>query len=95
MKKSHLSIKESDIRKQIRDYLRLRGWLVLYFLQGLGCYPGLSDMAAIKNGKTIWIEIKRPGKSIQSNKQKAFQAQIESHGGQYIIATCIEDLEVI
>ena len=94
MKKSHLSIKESDIRKQVRDFLQVKGWYVVYFLAGLGVFPGLSDMAAIKNGKILWIEIKKPGGK-QSEKQKIFQEQIELHGGEYIIATCIEDLEAI
>ena len=93
--KAPLPVKESDIRRQVRDYLRLKGWLVLYFLQGLGCYPGLSDMAAIKEGKVLWIEIKKPGKNVQSEKQAEFQMQLEAHGGVYIIARGIEDLEVL
>ena len=93
MKKSHLPIKESDVRKLTRDYLRLRGYYVLYFLQGLGCLPGLSDMAAIKDGRTLWLEIKKPGKGIQSDKQKAFQDEVERHGGEYRIIRGIDDLE--
>lgn len=88
-------IKESDIRKQVRDYLRLKGWLVIYLLQGLGCYPGLSDLVAIKGGKVVWIELKKPGKSVQSEKQIIFQEQIESHGGIYRVVRGIEDLEGI
>lgn len=90
-----LNILESDIRKQVKDYLQKTGWLVLYFLQGLGSYSGLSDLCAIKNGRVLWIEIKRPGKGKQSEKQVEFQQQIESHGGTYIIATGVEDLEKI
>ena len=92
MKKSHV-LTESDIRKQIRDYLRIRGYLVLYFLQGLGCYPGLSDMCAIKDGQTLWLEIKKPGGKL-SEKQIEFKRQIEAHGGTYIVVTGFEDLKI-
>ena len=87
-------LKESDIRKQIRDYLRLKGWYVMYFLAGLGAFPGLSDMAVIKEGRVLWVEIKKSGGK-QSEKQIEFQRQIEAHGGTYIIATSIDDLEEI
>lgn len=93
-KKSY-PLKESDIRRQIRDYLKLKDWYVMYFLAGLGAFPGLSDMAAIKDGKVLWIEIKKPGGGKQSEKQKVFQEQIEAYGGTYVIATSIDDLEGI
>ena len=30
-----------------------------------------------------------------SDVQKAFQAAIEEHGGRYILARCVEDVEVL
>jgi len=65
-------IKESGIRRQIQDYLRWNGWAVYYNLQGLGCYPGLSDLVALKDGRAVFIEVKRPG-GRQSEAQKKFQ----------------------
>lgn len=44
-----MSVKESDIRKQIQDYLRWTGGFVYYNLAGLGSYPGLSDLVAVKS----------------------------------------------
>ncbi len=85
-------MKESDIRRQIQDFLRWRGWFVYYNLQGLGCYPGLSDLVAVKGGRVVHIEIKtKTGK--QSEKQEDFQADLERAGGTYIIARRIEDVE--
>ena len=84
-------MKESEIRAQVRDLLRWKGWFVYYLLQGLGCYPGLSDMVAVKNGRVIHIELKpRTGK--QSDNQIQFQADIEAAGGEYRVVRCIEDV---
>jgi len=90
MAKSRVS--ETDIRRQIQDYLRLTGWFVYYNLQGLGSYPGLSDLVAVKGGKVVHIEVKRPG-GHQSENQKRFQANLEAAGGAYVVAKSVEDVE--
>ena len=69
--------KETDIQNQIRDYLRMKGWL-----------------SALKDGITIYIEVKT-SKGYQSDYQKQFQQDIESHGGVYILARSIEDVQDI
>lgn len=86
-----MTLKESDIRRQIQDYLRWSGWFVYYNLQGLGCYPGLSDLVAVKNGEVVNIEIKTK-RGRQSEKQKAFQNDIEKAGGKYLLARSLEDI---
>lgn len=83
---------ETVIQNQIRDLLRMDGWFVIRHQQGMGCHKGLSDLTAIKEGRTIYIEVKtKYGK--QSDWQIKFQHDIESHGGTYILARCIEDVE--
>ncbi len=86
--------KESEIRAQIKQYLEWQGWFVFYHLQGLGSYPGLPDLQAVKDGRTIYIEVKRPG-GRQSAKQKKFQQDLEAAGGIYILARKIEDLNMV
>ena len=86
-----LKLKESDIRKQLQDYLRWRGWHVHYNLQGLGSYRGASDLTAIKAGRTVWLEVKTPT-GTQSDDQVKFQADIEAAGGEYVLAYSIECL---
>jgi len=82
---------ETAIKNSIKSYLNLKGWFFYHNLQGLGCFKGLADLTAMKNGKIIWIEIKRPdGK--QSDYQKLFQQHIEDEGGIYIIARSVQDL---
>jgi hypothetical protein len=89
-----MKLKESEIRAQVKEYLELQGWFVFYHLQGLGSYPGLPDLQAVKNGRTLYIEIKRPG-GRQSEKQKKFQHNLEAAGAKYIIARGIEDIRNI
>ena len=85
------SLRESEIRAQVQDLLRWRGWYVYYNLQGLGSYPGLSDLVAVKKGRIIHIELKtKTGK--QSDKQEKFQADIEAAGGEYRVVRCLEDV---
>ena len=83
---------ETVIQNQIRDILRMDGWFVIRHQQGMGCHKGLSDLTAIKDGVTIYIEVKtKTGK--QSDSQREFQKDIENHGGTYILARRIEDVE--
>ena len=92
LKLTSLKVTEKDIRGVCRDYLRLRGWFVFHLLQGLGCFPGLSDLVAIKDGRVLFVELKRPGKNIQSDPQKKFQSEIESAGGEYILVDSLEGI---
>ena len=97
MKKAKLKtlkdfITESDVRKVCKDYLQFKGWFVFHLLQGLGCYPGLTDMVAIKEGRVLFIECKRPVGGIHRKPQKEFKADVERAGGEYILAECLEDL---
>lgn len=83
---------EGEVRKLITDYLRWNGWFVYYNLAGLGGYPGLPDLVATKDGKTIHIELKRPGGK-QRPAQVEFQRDLEAAGGTYILADKLEDVE--
>ena len=84
-------VTEADIRRQVRDYLRIRGWFVFHILQGLGCYPGVTDLIAVRDGRIVFIELKtKTGK--QSDYQKQFQSDLEAAGGEYILCRGIDDL---
>ncbi|MHB1420822.1 MAG: hypothetical protein ACYCX4_14795 [Bacillota bacterium] len=83
--------KESDIQRQIKDYLQWHGWFVFKNHQSLGSYPGVADLTAIKR-RTVWIEVKTL-EGRQSDDQIKFQRDVEEHGGEYILARGIEDVE--
>lgn len=95
MAKKKLPVRESDIQAAIRDYLRWTGWYVIRHHQTLGSHKGLSDLQAVKNGRTLYIEVKTPQGRL-SKHQEAFRDAILAAGGEYIVARCLEDvLEVI
>lgn len=85
-------LRESQIRKQIIDYIKLKGIKYVYNLQGLGCYKGISDLTLFfKNGVTVWVEIKtETGK--QSEYQRIFQKMLEETGNKYMIVRSLDDL---
>ena len=85
---------ETEILRGIRQYLQVHGWYVIRHHQGLGCHKGLSDLTAIRNGVTVYIEVKKR-KGYQSSVQKKFQAEIEAHGARYILAKGIEDVKCL
>jgi Holliday junction resolvase len=87
-----VKVTETDIRRQIQDYLRIRGWFVFYIVQGLGAYKGIPDLIAVKNGRVLFIELKTP-RGRQSDHQKKFQADLEAAGGEYILCRGAEDLQ--
>jgi len=87
----HLPLKETDIQRQIRDYLRAAGWYVIRNQQNMGSHAGLSDLTAIRRGRVLWIEVKTQ-KGTQSDAQIEFQQAIEAHGGEYVLARCLEDV---
>ena len=83
---------ETILKQQIKDWLKWNNWFYFSVLQGLGCYPGICDIIACKNSIVLFIEIKSK-KGYQSEKQKKFQANIESQKCHYLLIQSIEDLE--
>jgi len=94
-------MKETEIQKQILDYLRLKK--VFCYRQNSGAFKtqsghfyrfgtaGSPDIIAVINGKYIGIEVKLP-KGRQSQSQKDFQKQLENAGGEYILARNLSDI---
>lgn len=91
MKKFKFKLSESDIKEQIKGYLRIKGWFSFPIFQGLGSYKGISDRIAVKGGRVLFIEVKTD-KGNQSNDQIDFQADIEGSGGEYYVVRSLEDL---
>lgn len=90
-KKFKLKITETDIKNQVKDYLSLKGYFHFHILQGLGAYKGIPDRIAIKDGRTIYLEIKKPN-GTQSPEQIDFEKNITYQKGEYYLIKCLEDL---
>lgn len=84
-------LKESEIQKQIVDYLKATRWLVIRNQQNIGSHKGLSDLTALRDGRVLFIEVKGP-RGVQSDHQERFQREVEAHGGQYVLARRLEDV---
>ncbi len=84
--------KESEIQAAVRDWLRWHKWLVIRNHQTLGSHKGLSDLVAVKGGRVLWIEVKRPGGELRPDQER-FRDEILAHGGEYLVARSVEDVE--
>ena len=82
---------ENLIKEQIKDYLNIMDWFHFPIRQGLGCYKGLCDRIAIKNGKVLFIECKGQ-KGRLTPDQERFKEYIEMYGGIYVEAKSYEDV---
>jgi hypothetical protein len=82
---------ETHIRKQITDALRWDGWYVMYNFQGVGSVRGVADLYCLKEGRSVWLEVKTPT-GRQSDDQRRWEAAIRTQGGEYRVARRIEDV---
>lgn len=87
-----LKVTETGLLHQVRDFLRMHDWFVIRNQQGLGSHPGMTDLTAIRTGMTVWIEIKT-AKGRVSEDQDAFRRDVQEHGGKWLMAKSIEDVE--
>ena len=86
-----IKITETDIKHQVKEYLDLMRWFSFPLVAGLGSYPGLPDRIAIKGGRILFLEIKRPSGRL-SEEQKLFQANMGNVRGEYYVVRSLEDL---
>lgn len=82
---------ETALKRQVKDYLALRGVWNVPLLQGIGSYKGLPDRIAIKAGKTYFLEFKSPTGRL-SEYQQEFKTNTEDAGGIYIEVRSVEDV---
>jgi len=83
---------ETGILRQVRDFLRLHGWMVVRIHQSLGSEKGIPDLVAVREGQTVWIEVKAP-KGRLSEYQERWLQDLENHDGSWLVVRGIEDVE--
>ena len=100
-------LKEKEIKRQITDYLRLKGWKV-YRLNNAGIYnpksksfffrgeKGLADLLALKAGFPCWFIETKSLKGKVSKEQKEFQKLVLSsyNGWANVIHSLEEVMEI-
>lgn len=85
---------ESYIRRTVKEYLQYKGYFVFPLVHSALSYPGAPDLMALKNGKWLCLEIKRPSGRISSH-QKKFRYDVMQKDGEYHIITSLEDIQLI
>jgi len=85
-------ITENEIKRQVKNWLTLKGYFSFHLLAGMGAFKGAPDRIAIKDKQVYFIEVKKPKGGIQSEYQIQFQKDIEKQGGKYMLVRCLEDL---
>lgn len=103
-------IKEAQILKDVESWLSLHHFWFMrcnnsagkaqsgMFMRSFTCngHPvkGVSDIYAIKDGVTFWIECKRPIGGVLSVDQRNFLDAMNRHGAVGIVVNSIESLEL-
>ena len=87
-------VKESDIQRQIKEYLQWQGWYVVKIHQSLGSHKGIADLYAIREGRSVWIEVKTAIGRLSKDQEK-YRAEIEAQGGEYYVMRSVEDVEIL
>ncbi|MEI6448542.1 MAG: VRR-NUC domain-containing protein [Actinomycetes bacterium] len=85
---------ETAVKRAIRAHLRGQGFVVFPLTAGMGSHPGISDLCAVRDGAVLWIECKSASGRL-SRAQEQFRADIESHGGTYVLCRSVDDLAAI
>ena len=83
--------RESEIKREIRHYLKLKGIWHYNSWQGQFSEPGIADLIGIYKGRYLAIEVKVPGRK-PSDRQQAFLDRVNHEGGLAFVATGVEDV---
>jgi len=82
---------ETTVKRAVRKHLLEQGYFVFPLTAGMGSWPGVSDLVAVRGASVLWIECKsQTGRC--SAKQDQFRRDIESHGGTYVVVRSVDDL---
>ncbi len=82
---------ETAVKRAVRAHLRGQGFFVFPLTAGMGSWPGISDLCAVRAGVVLWIECKSATGRL-SPAQEQFRRDIESRGGTHVIARGVSDL---
>jgi Holliday junction resolvase len=86
---------EGKVLDKVKQELKAQGWYVIRINQfnkrGYSVHKGISDIIAVGNGRTLFIEVKTPDNK-QSDDQLAFEYEIKERGGEYYVVRSVEEL---
>ena len=80
---------ESKIQASIKARFERAGWMVIKLIQ-TNC-NGIPDLMCLKNGKTVFVEVKQPGRE-PTELQKYRHAELINQRFQVFVLTSEKDL---
>ncbi len=92
-------VTERAVQDAIVVLLRRADWLVVETSQPrrvLGGIAGLPDLLAFRDGVTVCIEVKAPGRMLRESQVRFRDAILPHLGPQlhYLVAYCIDDVKM-
>tara|TARA_Y100000034_G_C6615687_1_gene268251 strand:+ start:173 stop:478 length:306 start_codon:yes stop_codon:yes gene_type:complete len=84
--------KEKDIQRDIVQYLRSIGCSVDVITQGMYGTSGISDIVGVKDGRALYIEVKRQGQR-PTELQMNFLEEKENHGAMAFWTDSVEKVK--
>jgi Holliday junction resolvase len=82
-------MRESIIQSQIKKHLEANGWMVIKLIQT--SVNGIPDLMALKNGRTVFIEVKQPGKKPNDLQQYRIE-KLQKQGFEAFSATSVAEV---
>jgi hypothetical protein len=83
-------MRESIIQTSIKKYLEANGWMVIKLIQTT--MNGIPDLMALRGGRTVFIEVKQPGKK-PTDLQVYRHGKLKEKGFDVITATSTREVE--
>lgn len=83
-------IKESSVQTSIKKYLKDNGWFVTKLIST--STAGIPDLMAIRNGQTIFVEVKRKGGKTSAIQDYRIN-ELRQYGVKVFISDSLEDFK--
>lgn len=83
-------MREADIQKQIMLHLTKAGWLCIKLMQTN--WNGIPDVLALRDSKSVFIEVKQPGKK-PNDLQNYRHEKLREKGFEVLVATSVNDVQ--
>lgn len=87
---SKKTTKESSIQTAINKLLTEKGWFVVKIM--MASKNGIPDLMAIKNGRTIFIEVKNEIGKLSKIQEYRIK-EMQQHGAEVIVARSKEEIK--
>ncbi len=80
--------KESTVQSSIQKWLKDNGWFTVKII--MASKNGVPDVMAIKDGRTVFIEVKREKGGVLSPIQEYRIKEMREYGAEVIIANSLD-----